>query len=133
MANFMHHQQQDQIGGFFPNSVASQLPGNNQMWPHNPSSWQQNPSDFHGNHFFATTQQPPSGYPSSGEFQIPTSTSSMTSPTKVKDEKKPKKKKRKRDTSPMTSSRLKKMRRNKANDRERNRMHGLNDALEELR
>ena len=132
MANFMHHQQQDQIGGFFPNSVATQLPGNNQMWPHNPT-WQQNPSDFHGNHFFSTNQQPGS-YPSSGEFQIPTSTSSsMTSQTKVKDEKKPKKKKRKRDTSPMTSSRLKKMRRNKANDRERNRMHGLNDALEELR
>lgn len=46
---------------------------------------------------------------------------------------KQKKKKRRRECSPVTSTRLKKMRRRKANDRERNRMHGLNDALEELR
>ena len=44
-----------------------------------------------------------------------------------------KKKKRRRECSPVTSTRLKKLRRRKANDRERNRMHGLNDALEDLR
>ncbi|XP_039274100.1 uncharacterized protein LOC120348056 [Styela clava] len=43
------------------------------------------------------------------------------------------KKKRKRDRSPETVHHLKKQRRSKANDRERNRMHGLNDALERLR
>nr|XP_018667723.1 transcription factor protein isoform X1 [Ciona intestinalis] len=43
------------------------------------------------------------------------------------------KKKRRRERSPVTINKLKKIRRSKANDRERNRMHGLNDALEELR
>uniref|UniRef100_H2YKL1 BHLH domain-containing protein n=1 Tax=Ciona savignyi TaxID=51511 RepID=H2YKL1_CIOSA len=43
------------------------------------------------------------------------------------------KKKRRRERSPVTVNKLKKIRRSKANDRERNRMHGLNDALEELR
>lgn len=43
------------------------------------------------------------------------------------------KKKRRRDRSPLTTNRLKKLRRSKANDRERSRMHGLNDALEGLR
>jgi len=39
-------------------------------------------------------------------------------------------KKRRRDRSPETTTMLKKQRRSKANDRERNRMHGLNDALD---
>ena len=42
-------------------------------------------------------------------------------------------KKRRRDRSPETATMLKKQRRSKANDRERNRMHGLNDALDTLR
>ncbi|XP_076819618.1 uncharacterized protein LOC143465284 [Clavelina lepadiformis] len=42
-------------------------------------------------------------------------------------------KKRRRERSPVTEIKLKKLRRAKANDRERNRMHGLNDALEDLR
>lgn len=42
-------------------------------------------------------------------------------------------KSRKRDRSPALVEKLKKTRRIKANDRERNRMHGLNDALESLR
>lgn len=43
------------------------------------------------------------------------------------------KKKRKRERSPESVVIIKKLRRGKANDRERNRMHGLNDALENLR
>ncbi|KAK3091351.1 hypothetical protein FSP39_019175 [Pinctada imbricata] len=42
-------------------------------------------------------------------------------------------KSRKRERSPGLVEKLKKTRRSKANDRERNRMHGLNDALERLR
>ena len=42
-------------------------------------------------------------------------------------------KSRKRERSPALVEKLKKTRRSKANDRERNRMHGLNDALETLR
>lgn len=42
-------------------------------------------------------------------------------------------KSRKRDRSPALVEKIKKTRRIKANDRERNRMHGLNDALESLR
>ncbi|XP_061181167.1 neurogenic differentiation factor 4-like [Saccostrea echinata] len=42
-------------------------------------------------------------------------------------------KSRKRERSPALIEKLKKTRRSKANDRERNRMHGLNDALERLR
>lgn len=42
-------------------------------------------------------------------------------------------KSRKRDRSPALVEKIKKTRRVKANDRERNRMHGLNDALESLR
>ena len=42
-------------------------------------------------------------------------------------------KRRRRDKSPSDIPVLKQVRRVKANDRERNRMHGLNDALEELR
>jgi len=43
------------------------------------------------------------------------------------------KKKRARERSPQTTMRLKRVRRSKANDRERNRMHGLNAALDRLR
>ncbi|CAC5417496.1 NEUROG1 [Mytilus coruscus] len=42
-------------------------------------------------------------------------------------------KSRRRDRSPALVEKLKKTSRSKANDRERNRMHGLNDALENLR
>lgn len=42
-------------------------------------------------------------------------------------------KSRRRERSPALVEKLKKTRRSKANDRERNRMHGLNDALETLR
>jgi hypothetical protein len=42
-------------------------------------------------------------------------------------------KSRKRERSPALVEKLKKTRRVKANDRERNRMHGLNDALDSLR
>lgn len=42
-------------------------------------------------------------------------------------------KSRKRERSPALVQKLKKTRRVKANDRERNRMHGLNDALDSLR
>ena len=41
--------------------------------------------------------------------------------------------KRTRQRSPETVQRIKKTRRNKANNRERNRMHDLNDALDKLR
>ena len=42
-------------------------------------------------------------------------------------------KSRRRERSPALVEKIKKTRRSKANDRERNRMHGLNDALESLR
>ncbi|CAC5408271.1 NEUROG1 [Mytilus coruscus] len=42
-------------------------------------------------------------------------------------------KSRRRDRSPALVEKIKKTRRSKANDRERSRMHGLNDALETLR
>ncbi|XP_071133128.1 neurogenic differentiation factor 4-like [Mytilus edulis] len=42
-------------------------------------------------------------------------------------------KSRRLDRSPALVEKIKKTRRSKANDRERNRMHGLNDALESLR
>ncbi|VDK59994.1 unnamed protein product [Anisakis simplex] len=48
-------------------------------------------------------------------------------------EKRAKRKYRCRVRSPETVHRSKRVRRSKANDRERRRMHSLNDALEELR
>ncbi|XP_060072033.1 neurogenic differentiation factor 4-like [Ylistrum balloti] len=54
---------------------------------------------------------------------------SVTSTPKKKRYNKP----RQRERSPSLVAKLKKTRRSKANDRERSRMHGLNDALEVLR
>ena len=45
----------------------------------------------------------------------------------------PRKTRKRRERSPKTVTRLKVERRSKANDRERSRMHGLNEALDELR
>ena len=56
-----------------------------------------------------------------------------TSPASVNSEKKNSRKRRRRDKSPTTEVVVKVVRRGKANDRERNRMHGLNDALDSLR
>ena len=50
-----------------------------------------------------------------------------------KEKKQTGRKRRRRDNSPSQPQVIKQVRRVKANDRERNRMHGLNDALDELR
>lgn len=63
-----------------------------------------------------------------------TITSSSTSCDNDTELEKPKRRtKRTRLRSPETVVKLKKTRRNKANNRERNRMHDLNDALDTLR
>ena len=129
MAGFIHQQQQDQM--FFPQGPMETVATSNQHMGWTPPEWQHNNHQFpsnnhHGNQLFPQQQQ--TGYQAAPETTNVTSSGEVTPQRKEKV-----KKKRRRDTSPTTCNRLKKMRRNKANDRERNRMHGLNDALEELR
>lgn len=77
----------------------------------------------------------------SDTMELPNSQTSSTSKRKLKDgdsvSSTPKKKRynkpRQRERSPALVAKLRKTRRSKANDRERSRMHGLNDALETLR
>ena len=67
------------------------------------------------------------------ENMIPANSNTTTNTTERKDEKKQAGRKRRRREHSPSQPVIKQVRRVKANDRERNRMHGLNDALDELR
>lgn len=68
----------------------------------------------------------------SSNFKTPMTVPSQSSSKNITG-KPPRKTRKRRERSPKTVTRLKVERRSKANDRERSRMHGLNEALDELR